>query len=193
MIRFLLPLLLISSFSFGQGYVKRDVKIQETNAYLQLDKIALGFGSFFDEPRVTFSKEAMYVSIQAHILGLPFLKEGTSTGLSFEGHPGALFTKSLEGGRFQTLENVDWRLWSITRIPLSITRIKKLSEGTPARMFTGADLLIAEGGPEDFTRNFNARLVLGGDMGRIGPGTIVFEVYSFQKDMPISFAIFYGF
>ena len=122
-----------------------------------------------------------------------FIKEGTSTGITFEGHPGKVFTKAIEGGYEQLLENVDWRLWSTTRIPISAMPIRALQSGSVSRMFAGTDLLIAEGGPEDFTGDFDARFVFGGELGILGPGNTVFEIYMFQQDVPIAFALFYGF
>jgi hypothetical protein len=57
----------------------------------------------------------------------------------------------------------------------------------------GTDLLIAEGGPEDYMGDFDARFVVGGDLGRVGPGHIVVEIYALEDNVPISFSFFYGF
>ena len=133
------------------------------------------------------------MSVQWHGIELPFLEDGTSTGLSFEGHPAKLIEKVIEGGRFLAIEDVDYRIWSTTRVPVSAIPIKALQDGTPGRMFTGVDVLLVEGGPLDWTEDFDARLVIGGDLGVLGPGNLVFELYMLQKDVPIAFSIFYGF
>ncbi len=192
--------ILVPSLLLAQGYDKNrgrekaeDEAVKVPIIELQLERIALGFGSFFDNENVTFSTDALYLSVQLHGIALPFIKEGTSTGITFEGHPGKVFTKAIEGGYEQLLENVDWRLWSTTRIPISAMPIRALQSGSLSRMFAGTDLLIAEGGPEDFTGDFDARFVFGGDLGLLGPGNTVFEIYMFQQDVPIAFAIFYGF
>jgi len=60
-------------------------------------------------------------------------------------------------------------------------------------MFSGVDALIAEGGPDDFTGDFDARFVMGGDFGKVGPGNIVVELIMFQEYVPVSFVVLYSF
>ena len=201
--RKLLPLLLVMllpAIGLGQGYDKNrgrekveDEAIKVPIIELQLERIALGFGSFFDNEGVTFSKEALYFSVQLHGIAFPFIKEGTSTGICFEGHPAKISPQDVEGGDVQLIEKFNWRLWSTTRMPISAIPIRALQSGPFSRMFVGGGALLAEGGPEDFTGEFDARLVFGGDLGIVGPGNAVFEIYMFQEGITIAGTIFYGF
>lgn len=189
----------LSASAFGQGYSKTktsDAGEQEKKPSIQLaiEKFAIGGGSFFDQESVTFSKEALYVSLQWHGVQLPFIREGTSTGIAFEGHPASLFEQELsEKVRIRALDHVNWRIWSITRVPLSAVPVRAFQSGTLGRMFVGTNVLVAEGGPRDFTDGFDTTLVIGGDLGRAGPGNIVLEIITLQDDVPISFLFVYGF
>lgn len=197
---YILLILFSCSFTFSQGYDKdrgRDVEAEDEKPKVEfnLGRIALGVGSFFDTEAITFSTDALYFSVQWHGFEFPILKEGTSTGIMIEGHVAKLFTEDFEDGdvRFQYLEHLDYRIWSCNRVPINAIPIEKLQSGSISRMYAGTDLLIAEGGPDDFTGDFDARFVFGGDLGVIGPGNLVVEIYSFQQDIPIAFGIFYGF
>jgi hypothetical protein len=141
---------------------------------------------------VTFSTDALYVPIQFHGVGLPFIKEGTSTGIAVEIHPSKLLSFEDGGVRVQQIGQLDYRLWSITRVPISAIPWGRLQSGSVARMFSGVDMLIDEGG-KDFTEGFDVRMVIGGDLGVLGPGNLVVEIYSFQQDVPIAFSLLYGF
>lgn len=156
-------------------------------------EFSIGFGSFFDRASVTFSKKAMYGVLQWHGVGFPALKEGTSTGIAIEGHPSTLLSKTTDGVRLQSLEAVDYRVWSISRVPISALPIARLQSGALSHMFSGVDALLAEGGPDDFTGDFDVRIVMGGHFGKIGPGKITVELYMFQDNVPVSFVISYGF
>ena len=198
----LLPLLLVMllpAIAFGQGYDKQRGRVQARAdekrpvVRLQIKQWAVGFGSFFDQEAVTFSTKALYGAVQLHGIGFPALKEGTSTGIVIEGHPARLFAETSEGGvRLQALDNVDFRLWSINRVPMSAIPLKIFQSGTMSRIFSGGDILLYEQGPEDWTGEHDTRMVLGGDLGVLGPGNVVVEIYMFQKDIPIAFAVFYG-
>lgn len=190
--------LLVPVMAWGQGYDKnrgRKTAQDDKAVQLNIEGLAIGFGSFFDNEGVTFSREALYATIQYHAVGFNFIKEGMSTGFQFEGQVGRLFTQNLtdENGRVQFLDNFSYRFWSVTRVPISAIPIGRLQGGSLGRMFTGIDLLITEDGPEDFTGDFDKRFVIGGDLGKLGPGNIVVEIYSLLKNVPISFVIFYGF
>ena len=124
---------------------------------------------------------------------MPFIREGTSTGIAIEGHITKIFTENIDGVNVYSFETMDWRVWSITRIPLGAIPIRALKSGTPARMFLIADVLLAEGGPVDWTDGFNVRAGFGGDLGVVGPGNLVFEVYTFQPDIPVAVTLGYGF
>jgi hypothetical protein len=185
---------LISSPAHPQGYDRDRGKKTARDVLggaitFQYTALAGGIGSFFYEESVTFDTKAMFVPIQFHGVGLPFIKSGTSTGLGVEVHPGSV---SFDENGFINVRQVDYRLWSITRMPVSAIPWSKLRSGTPSRTFVGTDILLDEGG-EDYTEAFEARFVIGGDLGVIGPGNLVLEVYSFQRDIPIAFAVFYGF
>jgi hypothetical protein len=190
----LFGLLLIPSLMFGQGYDRnrgRVVTEEEEGAItFQFDAFAFGVGSFFAEEGTTFSVDALFVPIQLHGVGIPFIKSGTSTGIAIEFHPATLTFG--QGGNPQ-LNQLDYRLWSVSRVPLSAIPWSKLQSGTPSRMFAGTDLLINEGGPDDYTGGFDARFVIGGDLGIIWKGNMVIEIYSLQRDIPIAFALFWGF
>jgi hypothetical protein len=188
-------LTLFPALAWSQGYATRAPDVEPGKIELQPLSIALGCGSFFDRANVTFSSKAMYGALQWHGVGFPALADGTSTGLAIEGHPATLFSEDFEAGeiRVQALEAVDYRVWSTTRIPISAIPIARLQSGVVANMFSGVDALLAEGGPDDFTGDFDARLVVGGDFGGLGPGRVVLEIYMFQRNVPVSFALFYGF
>ncbi len=183
---------LLSSFAFTQGYDRDRGRVKAKAVAgdfvtFQYTAIAGGIGSFFSEEAITFDTKALFIPIQFHGVGLPFIKQGTSTGVALELHP-----TSVAYGSSGPFFGSDYRLWSITRMPISAVPLSKLQSGTPSRTFLGADILIDEGG-EDYTGEFEVRFVIGGDLGVLGPGNIVLEIYSFQKDIPIAFAIFYGF
>ncbi len=204
--RKLLPLLLVMlwpTIGLGQGYDKNRGRVQKrdqekkstekTSAVrLQLTTWGVGFGSFFDQESVTFSAKALYGAVQLHGVGFPALAEGTSTGVSIEGHPAKLFSQAGGDFRLQVLENVDFRVWSINRVPVSAIPINIFQSGTLSRVFSGIDVLLYEQGPEDWTGEHDTRMVIGGDLGVLGPGNVVVEIYMFQRDVPIAFAIFYG-
>ncbi len=212
-------LVMIGRDAHGQGYSKErgrekpqeDVAaaqaVEKRSAVrIQTKRWAVGFGSFFDQESTTFSAEALYMSIQWHGVGLPFVEEGTSTGLMLEGgwslgaatvalNPSTVVTEEFEDSdvRLQVVENVDYRIWSMTRVPISVIPIRALQSGASGRMYSGLDVLIAEGGAVDRTEGFESRFVLGGDLGIVGVGNLIFEVYALQQDVPIAFAVFYGF
>ncbi len=201
-------LFLLSGPLFAQGYDKKrgrekpeDEKVAATQpaedekVRFQFTTAAIGFGSFFDQEAVTFSSEALYVAVQWHGIGLPVIKEGASTGLLFEGHAAQILGQEEFGNsmRVQSLSSVDYRLWSMSRIPISAIPLNILQSGSVSRMYSGTDILLAEGGSGDYTDDFDVRLVFGGDMGVLGPGNLAFEIYSFQDDQSIAFAFFYGF
>lgn len=187
--------LMLSTTAFGQGYdksrgrpeaEKSDAKIQ-----IQVERITIGIGAFLNQP--SLSGDMLFGSIQLHGVGLPFIREGTSTGIAFEGHITKIFTENIEGVIVQSFETMDWRIWSITRVPMAAIPIRALKTGTPARMFLIADVLLAEGGPVDWTDGFDARIGFGGDLGILGPGNLIIEVYMFQRDIPIAVGFSYGF
>lgn len=187
--------IMLSSTSFGQGYdksrgrpeaEKSDAKIQ-----IQVERIALGIGAFFNQPNL--STDALFASVQLHGVGLPFIREGTSTGIVVEGHVTKIFTETVGDAVLQSFETMDWRLWSMTRVPVSAIPIRALQSGTPSRMFVGTDILLTEGGIFDWTDEFDARFVVGGDLGVLGPGNLVVEVYMFQQNIPVAVMGIYGF
>jgi len=218
-----LLLLLLASSLLAQGYDKnrgREDKqdtekvaatqpAEEEKIRFQFTTVAIGFGSFFDNERVTFSTDALYGALQWHGIGLPIIKEGTSTGILLEGHVAQILGQEEFGYsmRVQDLSTVDYRIWSMTRVPISAIPLNIFQSGSVSRMYTGVDVLLTEGGtgrslpedrPEDmivddWTGDYDKRFVLGGDLGVLGPGNVAFEIYSFQQDQPIAFAIFYGF
>lgn len=167
---------------------------EDENLRFQFNTIAFGFGSFFDQESVTFSTDALYGAVQWHGVGLPVVKEGTSTGIMLEGHVGKIFGQEefVYSMRVQGLMTVDYRIWSITRVPISAIPLAALQAGSVSRMYSGTDILLAEGGTGNYTDNFDVRLVFGGDLGVLGPGNMAFEIYSFQENLPIAFALFYG-
>ena len=213
-------LFLLSGPLFAQGYDKKrgrekpeDEKVaaqppeEEEKITFQFSTIAIGFGSFFDNEGVTFSTAALYGALQWHGIGLPIIKEGSSTGIMLEGHVAQILGQEEFGYsmRVQDLTTVDYRIWSITRVPISAIPLNMLQAGSVSRMYTGVDVLLTEGGsgrplPEDrpdvfsdWTGDFDQRFVIGGDLGILGPGNLAFEIYSFQDDLPFAFAFFYGF
>lgn len=188
-------LAILPALSFAQGYATRASDTDKPKLELQPTSIALGFGSFFDRANVMFSTKAMYGVLQWHGVGFPALADGTSTGIAIEGHPATLFSEDLESGeiRVQSLEAVDYRIWSTTRVPISAIPIARLQSGVVAHMFVGGDALLAEGGPDDFTGEFDARAVVGGNFGGLGPVQIVVDIYLFQRNVPVSFVVLVGF
>ena len=187
--------IMLSTTSFAQGYDKSrgrpEAEPAEGNFDLQLERITIGIGAFLNQP--SLSGDMLFGSIQLHGVGLPFIREGTSTGIAFEGHITKIFTENIDGLIVQSFETMDWRVWSITRVPMAAIPIRALKSGTPARMFLIADVLLAEGGPVDWTDGFDARIGFGGDLGILGPGNLVIEVYMFQRDIPIAVGFSYGF
>lgn len=197
MLRLILILIFLSfpSFLMGQGYDKSRGRVEaeklEANIDLQLERITVGIGAFLNQP--SLSGDMLFGSIQLHGLGLPFIREGTSTGIALEGHITKIFSETIGDFTVQSFETMDWRVWSITRLPMSAIPIGAFKSGTPARMFLIADVLVAEGGPVDWTNGFDARIGFGGDLGILGPGNLVIEVYMFQQDIPIAVGLAYGF
>jgi len=192
---FILVLFLFPSFLMGQGYDKTRGRLEaeksDAKIQLQVERITLGIGAFLNQP--SLSGDMLFGSVQFHGVGLPFIREGTSTGIAFEGHVTKLFTENIGDVTIQSFETMDWRLWSITRVPISAIPVRALQSGTPARMFLIADVLLAEGGPVDWTNGFDARIGFGGDLGVLGPGNLVIEVYMFQQDIPVAVNFGYGF
>ena len=194
----LLIAMLLPAVALGQGYDKQRGRVQaqadekKPVVRFQIKQWALGFGSFFDQEAVTFSTKALYGAVQLHGVEFPALAEGTSTGIAIEGHPAQLLTQSEGDVRFQALNNVDFRVWSINRVPVSAIPINIFQSGTLSRVFSGVDILLYEQGPEDWTGEHDTRMVIGGDLGVLGPGNVVVEIYMFQRDVPIAFSIFYG-
>lgn len=186
---------MLSATSFAQGYDKTRARPEAEPAEgiidLQLERISIGIGAFLNQP--SLSGDMLFGSIQLHGIGLPFIREGTSTGIALEGHITKIFTENIEGVTVQSFETMDWRVWSITRVPMSAIPIKALKSGTPGRMFLIADVLLAEGGPVDWTDGFEARVGFGGDLGILGPGNLVIEVYMFQQGIPFAVELGYGF
>jgi len=188
--------LMLPALMFAQGYDKtrgrpEAEKVSDAKIEIQIDRVTASFGAFLNQPN--FSTNMLFGSIQLHGVGLPFIREGASTGVAFEGHITKIFTENIGNVTIQSFETVDWRVWSITRIPLGVIPIKALKSGTPARMFLIADVLVAEGGPVDWTDEFSVRAGFGGDLGVIGPGNLVIEVYTFQRGIPIAVTLGYGF
>ena len=194
----LILVMLLPTIGLGQGYDKNRGRAQKQDqekasaVRLQLTAWGIGFGSFFDEESITFSAKALYGTVQLHGVGFPALQEGTSTGIAIEGHPARLFSQAGGDFKLQVLENVDFRVWSINRVPVSAIPINIFQSGTLSRVFSGVDVLLYEQGPGDWTGEHDVRLVLGGDLGVLGPGNIVAEIYMFQQGIPIAFAISYG-
>lgn len=190
---FLLIFLFLPAVLFGQGYDKTRTRAakEEPVVRLQIESWSFGFGSFFDQESVTFSQKALYGVFQFHGLGFPALEEGVSTGVSVEGHPGSLLTVSEGDIRVQNLNNVDFRVWSITRVPVSTIPFGIFQSGMLSRTFSGLDVLLHEQGA-DWTGNHDVRMVLGGDLGVFGPGNFVVELYLLQENVPIAFAVIYG-
>lgn len=186
---------MLSAPSFGQGYDKTRARPEAEAAKgkidLQIERISLGIGAFLNQP--SLSGDMLFGSIQLHGIGLPFIRAGTSTGIAFEGHITKIFTENIDNVTVQSFETMDWRIWSITRVPIGAIPIRALKSGTPARMFFIADVLLAEGGPVDWTDGFEVRAGFGGDLGILGPGNLVIEVYVFQKDIPVAVNFGYGF
>lgn len=181
-------IVLLPAVLFAQGYKKRSSQGTDAKIQLQIEQGAIGFGSFFDNENITFSMDALFVGLQWHGVGFPGLVEGTSTGIGFEFHPGVL----LEENGMRLLGTVDWRMWSLSRVPISAIPIKALQSGTLSHVFMGTDILIEESGGHDFTGDFEARLVIGGDLGQVGPGSFVLELYFFEQTKPVAFAVNYG-
>ena len=191
-------LFLFSSVALGQGYDRNrgkttartnpDAKIQ-----FQVDAFSFGAGTFFDNDGIVLSSESLFVELQFHGIALPFIKQGTSTGIALEGHLASMFGRERWANyEAMSFSEMSWRIWSITRVPLSAIPIKALQSGSASRIFAGTDLLIAEGGT-DYTKGFDVRFVIGGDLGAIGPGNLVLEVYTFEPEKPVYFAFIYGF
>lgn len=196
---FVVTLFLFSTIALGQGYDRNRGKTTarmnpDAKAQFQVDAFSFGAGTFFGDTGISFSAESLFVELQFHGVALPFIKTGTSTGIALEGHLAKMFGRNT-WKNLQTLQfsEMSWRIWSITRVPLSAVPVKSLQSGTPSRVFAGTDLLVAEGGPVDYTGGFDARFVLGGDLGVIGPGNLVLEVYMFEQNKPVYFAMIYGF
>lgn len=189
----LLISLLVPTLAFGQGYAASGAA-PEKAVELNLKGLAVGFGSFFDDESVTFSTTAMYAAVQYHAVGFGFVEDGLSTGFQFESRVGRLNTIDLANGRLQFLDNFQYRFWSITRVPVSAIPIAALDTGILGNMFTGVDFVLTERIVEDDPfKGRDKRLVVGGDLGKLGIGHIVLEIYSLQDNVPISFAVFYGF
>lgn len=186
-------LILLPAFAYAQGYDKSRGRPltydDDANVRFEVERISVGVGSFLG----LMSWNKVFASIQWHGVQLPVLKQGTSTGISVEGHVANIWTEDIDDvTRVQGIEDVDFRIWSTTRVPISAVPIGALQSGTPSRMWTGTDILIHEEG-KDWTGDFQARLVIGGDAGVLGPGNITFEVYMFQPNVPVAFAMFYSY
>lgn len=193
-VAWLLTLFLFPLLALGQGYDHgRDREKKEAEEVkvplidLQIERIAVGVGTII--PDAGFSFDAVYVPVQMHGIGLPFIRQGTSTGITVEFHPASVH---FANGR-PVIEQIDYRIWSTTRVPISAIPIRALESGSVTRMFIGTDLLLDEGGPDDFTGGFDQRMAIGGDLGIIGPGNLVIEAYLFQNNIPFAVNALYGF
>lgn len=119
---------------------------------LKPSDFAVGGGSMFGEESTTFSLDAAFAAV--HWNGIALFGEA-STGVGIEIHPATIIS---DGNMVQFLDNVDWRLWSLNRIEMSALQLPgEIWE----LMYLGSDLLVAEGGGNDYTGGFDARFVYG--------------------------------
>lgn len=163
-------------------------------AQLDPDGFALGFGSIFGEESDVFSKDALYMALHWNGISFQALDADTTTGIGIEIHPASL----INGGE---LMNVDYRIWSLTRVSLKSTKIKALQQGPGSKLYIISDFLIGEGGgpgepggpPRGFEAQFDWRGGFGAFLGKAGPGRIFADIYLAQDSLPIAWLIGYRF
>ena len=148
---------------------------------IQPSDFSVGGGSMFGEESMTFSWDSAFAAVHWH--GIALFGEKASSGVGVELHP-ASFISDGNGGT-QSVGNADWRFWSLNRAEMSAL-------GLPGEiwemMYIGSDLLLAEGGGNDYTGGFDARFVYG-----LRDGPVQIEFYMFEKYRPISFVLMYRF
>jgi len=154
-----------------------DVKILE----LKASDFSVGGGSMFGEESMTFDLDSAFAAVHWH--GVALFGPAGSTGVGVELHP-ASFVDDGNGGT-QSVGNADWRFWSLNRLNM---KTLQLPGEVWEMIYIGSDLLLAEGGGNDYTGDFDARFVFG-----LNEGPVQIEFYMFEKYRPISFALMYRF
>ena len=160
-----LALLLPAIVLAGQAKKKAAVSDPPVKPQAQF---AVGFGSFFGEEDVAFNPDALFAAIHWYGLSLP-LPEG-STGIGVE-----LGYGTLEG-------NTSYSLWNLNRMDI-----------VPKRIFGGLDMKFAQSAGGTFTADFDARMVVGAWLGKVGKGNFALEIYSLEENRPIAFLVKYRF
>jgi hypothetical protein len=127
----------------------------------------------------------VFGSIQWH--GVQMFADNVTSGVCIEVHPAAVLSFSEDNTRIQQVSNVDWRIWSTTRMKMSAL---KIPGDIWESMFLGTDLLVQEGGSNDWTGGFTARLVYG-VREKAGPGWVWVDIYMFNEYQPVSVAAGY--
>jgi len=152
---------------------------------LQVEPVefAVGGGSMLGDEAVTFSLDAAFAAIHWH--GFALFDSNASSGIGVEIHPASIVSSFEDGVAVQFIDTVDWRFWSLNRIEMSALQLPGEIWET---MYIGSDLLLAEGGGNDYSGDFSARFVYG-----VKEGPVQLEFYMFEKYRPISFAFFYRF
>lgn len=147
------------------------------------DNFAVGGGSMFGDEAMTFSLDAAFAAV--HWNGIALFGANASTGIGVEIHPASVVSSFEHNVSAQSISTVDWRFWSLNRLEMSALQLPgEIWE----MMYIGSDLLLAEGGGNDYSGDFDARFVYG-----LRDGPFQIEFYMFEKYRPISFAFFYRF
>jgi len=144
---------------------------------------SIGGGSMLGEEAMTFTWDSAFAAVHWH--GVALFGDNASSGIGVEIHPASVVSSFENNVSVQSIDTVDWRFWSLNRIEMSALQLPGEIWET---MYIGSDLLLAEGGGNDYSGDFSARFVYG-----VKDGPVQLEFYMFEKYRPISVAFFYRF
>lgn len=169
-------LLLGGTLTFGQSREEPPPPTEEKPALSLPLTFAAGWGSMFADENTTLSKEGMYATVRADLLGVDLFDATSGLGLQVA-----------FGGDYE------YQVWSLNRAVLP---------GMEGAVYAGSDLKLfqstafasdqpaAEAGVKG---DFDLRLVTGVHLGRLGPGGLSLELYFIEENRPVSFALVYNF
>lgn len=139
---------------------------QEEESFLS--RFAFGTGSAFGEETQTFDRDSVFAAAHVDGYDIPFA-DGGSTGVGIE-------------AGFPTIGGVSYQLFSINRA--NVPGVSGLYGGMDFKFGQGNDL-------SSYDWDYDARIVVGYNLGTIGPGTLNLEVYSLEDGRPIAWAFIF--
>ena len=174
----LLLMVLALVFALVAAPAQAETKILQLNP----KDFSVGGGAMLGEESMTFTWESAFAAVHWH--GVALFGDA-STGVGIELHPASVVSSFENNVSVQSISDVDWRAWSLNRANMSMLQ---LPGEVWEMIYLGSDLLLAEGGGNDYTGGFDARFVFG-----VADGPIQVEFYMWEKYRPISFAFMYRF